>query len=405
MDDCYILRVSQLNEYVAGMLRRETLLQHIGVRGEISGFKRHSSGHLYFSLKDESALIRCVMFRTKAAGLKCELRDGMQVIAFGGASLFVRDGQYQFYVESVQAEGEGELYRQFLQTKRRLEEKGYFDPSHKKKLPVLPRCIGVVTSLTGAVIHDIENVTRRRFPSMPILLYPAAVQGPGAASEIAEGIRTMNRLGKADVLIVGRGGGSMEDLWPFNEEAVAKAIYESDIPVISAVGHETDESIADYAADCRAPTPSAAAELCVPDYDALYGAIQEYQRRLRNAFEDRIAFQRAKLSSISGSAAFASPGHCLQISRERISRQTELIGREARTILMDRGRMLEELRGRCEALSPMRVLERGYAIVRKDGECVKDGGALQKSDKVEILLASGGADAIVTETWKGKDRQ
>lgn len=403
MDERYILRVSQLNEYVSGMLKRETLLQHIGVRGEISGFKRHSSGHLYFSLKDESALIRCVMFRTKAMQFRGELRDGMQMIAFGSVSLFVRDGQYQFYVDTIQTQGEGELYRQFLQTKAALAERGYFDAAHKKDLPMLPRCIGVVTSPTGAVIHDIENVTRRRFPQMPILLYPAAVQGAGAAEEIAGGIRVMNRLKKVDVLIVGRGGGSMEDLWAFNEEVLAKAIYESEIPIVSAVGHETDESIADYTADRRAPTPSAAAELCVPEYAVLENALCELYQKLRSGMQDGITGRRDKLDALLGSAAFVSPCHYVQLSKERVQRQSEWIQREMRSILMDRAHALEELESRCGALSPMRVLERGYAIVRKDGLCVYEADKLREKDEIELIFAKGGARAEIRNVWKGNE--
>ncbi len=395
MYDEYVLRVSQLNEYVGNLLRRESLLQHIGVRGEISGFKRHSSGHLYFSLKDEAALIRCVMFRTKAAALRCELRDGMQVVVYGSVSLFVRDGQYQLYAESVQAEGEGELYKRFLLLKSKLAAEGLFDAAHKKALPLLPRCIGVVTSPTGAVIHDIENVSARRFAKMPILLYPVPVQGSDAAQKIAEGIKSANRDKKADVLIVGRGGGSIEDLWPFNEEIVARAIYESEIPVVSAVGHETDESIADYAADRRAPTPSAAAELCVPEYAALQSFVDEKRDRLLRLAKGRIETERERIRSYEASAALAAPKHKLASLRRELEAQADAMQREARTMLMACAHTVEELKGRCEALSPLRVMESGYALVRRDGEYIGAVKELSRGEQIEILFKDGIAEAML----------
>ncbi len=396
MGDEYIVRVSQLNEYVSGLLRRESLLQYIGVRGEISGFKRHSSGHLYFSLKDEAALIRCVMFRAKAMNLRCELRDGMQVVVYGSVSLFVRDGQYQLYAENIKPEGEGELYRQFLLMKGKLAAEGLFDAAHKKALPMLPKCIGVVTSPTGAVIHDIENVAGRRFPQMPILLYPVPVQGPGAAEKIADGIREMNRMKRADVLIVGRGGGSIEDLWPFNEEVVARAIYESKIPVISAVGHESDESIADYAADYRAPTPSAAAELCVPEYAALTSFLKERQEKLLYSSKKRIEQERDRIAGYENSAALAEPKHRLRVLRADLDRQAEMLGMEIRTMLMSCSHKLDELSGRCEALSPRRVMESGYTMIRRDGHYLGSSKALSSGDSVEIVFNDGMASANIS---------
>ncbi len=403
MHDDYILRVSQLNEYVSNMLRRETLLQHIGVRGEISGFKRHSSGHLYFSLKDESALIRCVMFKTNAMQLSFTPHDGMQVVVSGNVSIFVRDGQYQLYAQSMHAEGEGELYRQFILMKNALAEEGLFDASHKKALPFLPRCIGVITSKTGAVIHDIENVTQRRFPQMPILLYPVPVQGLGAAERIAEGIREMNRLKKADVLIVGRGGGSMEDLWAFNEEVVARAIYESDIPVISAVGHETDETIADYAADFRAPTPSAAAELCVPEYVSLCAWLQDEKKKLLYYSQKRIEAERERIRRFADCAAMAGPAHRIEGRKTELRAQKDAIEREMRMTLMACAHKKEELLARLQSLSPIRVMQSGYALIRKETGYIGGAGELSLGDEIEILFKDGTARAKVSAVNERSD--
>ncbi|MDO5110905.1 MAG: exodeoxyribonuclease VII large subunit [Clostridia bacterium] len=400
MENGYVLRVSQLNEYVNGMLRRETLLQHIGVRGEISGMKRHSSGHLYFSLKDDTALIRCVMFRNQAAKLSCALQDGMQVVAYGSISLFVRDGQFQLYVEDVRQEGEGELYRRFLMLKTRLEAQGLFDAAHKRALPLLPRRIGVVTSRSGAVIHDIVNVAGRRFPNMPILLYPAQVQGSGAAEDIAAGIRYMNEKHLADVLIVGRGGGSMEDLWAFNEEAVARAIYESNIPVVSAVGHETDVSIADYVADQRAPTPSAAAELCVPVYDELYGWTEDARARMQNGVRRALQRERDRLKSLQTSAGMIAPAHRIAKLRENVRYQTDTLKRAAQAQMVGNYAALDALTGRLEALSPRRALASGYALVKGGDGYISAVRQLHKEQSVELIMADGTAQALIMETRK-----
>lgn len=400
----YVLRVSQLNEYVSGMLRRESLLQHIGVRGELSGLKRHASGHVYFSLKDESALIRCVMFRAKAMGLPVDLREGMQIVAYGSVSLFVRDGQYQLYVERVETEGEGALYKEFLQRKARLAAEGLFDAAHKKPLPVLPRAVGVVTSPTGAVIRDIENVSARRFAHMPILLYPAAVQGPGAAEEIAAAIGRANEEGRADVLIVGRGGGSLEDLWPFNEEIVARAIYGSELPVVSAVGHETDETISDYAADCRAPTPSAAAELCVPLREALYAALRQRRESLRALCMGKLETERGRLSSFAQSAAMAEPAHGIAMRRAALSGFRASMEREARTALMACAGRVAELGGRLEGRAPQRILESGYALVRREGRYIARAQDLHAGNEAELLFADGTVQAVVREITERSGR-
>ncbi|MBR3504181.1 MAG: exodeoxyribonuclease VII large subunit, partial [Clostridia bacterium] len=259
MQSDWTLSVSQLNEYVRKSLAGDPMLQNIRVSGELSGVKRHFSGHIYFTLKDESARVQCVMFRSAATGLAFLPEDGMRVVVRGSASLYTAAGAFQIYADAIERQGVGELYLRFEALKRRLSEEGLFDPAIKRELPALPRTIGVVTSRAGAVLHDIVRVARRRDPNVRILLAPAAVQGAGAAEDIARAIALLNRQGEADVILCGRGGGSLEDLWPFNEEIVARAIRSSRIPVVSCVGHETDFTIADFAADLRAPTPSAAA--------------------------------------------------------------------------------------------------------------------------------------------------
>ena len=373
MDNGYKLTVTQLNEYVNGMLKRDLLLNNVCVCGELSGFKRHSSGHLYFSLKDEGALVRCVMFRQNAYELEFSPEDGQSVRVYGSVSLYVKDGQYQLYVTNMEREGEGELFRRFMLMKTRLDARGYFDESHKKPIPILPKCVGVVTSPTGAAVQDIINITRRRFDGMNILLYPVRVQGEGAAAEIAHAIDEMNRIRKADVLIVGRGGGSMEDLWPFNEEIVAKAIYESKIPVVSAVGHETDFSIADFTADMRAPTPSAAAELCVPERARLEGDV-------------RMALE---------SAAFQSAHHRIALLRSEVAAEQSAMANNVRAETANAAHSIESLAARLEALSPGKVLERGYGMVQAEGRYVGSAAELKEGLAARLIMRDGTANITV----------
>lgn len=398
MDNGYVLTVTQLNEYAKSLLERDPLLRGLSVRGEISGFKRHSSGHLYFSLKDDDALIRCVMFRQSAQSLLFEPRDGVSVLASGSVSLYTKDGQYQFYVRTMEEAGEGVLYRRFMMLKTRLEAQGLFDPSHKKPIPFLPKCIGVVTSPTGAALQDIINIVKRRYPSMRLLLYPVKVQGEGAAEEIACAISEMNRLALADVLIVGRGGGSMEDLWAFNEEVVARAVYESKIPVVSAVGHETDFSIADFAADLRAPTPSAAAELCVPEYGKLINRVEELSFALKAAPRNRAQSLRAALAAAARSSGFAAPKNVSQRLRQDVAAKKTALENASRAAVVGAYGRLEQLNGRMEALSPHLVLKRGYALVKKrDGGFLTSAYALAEVKEAEVVLHDGVATVAVEQ--------
>ena len=296
--------VTQLNKYIKDRFDEDENLNAILVKGEISNFKNHYTGHLYFTLKDENSLIKCIMFKSYAERVAFNPKDGMQVMVFGSVSVFERDGAYQIYVKSMLEDGMGDLHEKYEKLKKQLEAEGLFDESHKKPIPLYPKEVGVITSQTGAVIRDIINVSTRRNPNVHIRLLPVPVQGTGAGEKIAEKIRVMNEKKLADVIIVGRGGGSLEDLWPFNEEIVARAIYESEIPIISAVGHETDFTIADFVADLRAPTPSAGAELAVPDVYELKQKINSYQNRSRNALKKKIELMRLRYEKCIKSRVF-----------------------------------------------------------------------------------------------------
>ncbi len=396
MDSGYVLSVTQLNEYARSLLERDPLLHSLTVRGEVSGFKHHSSGHLYFSLKDDGALVRCVMFRQSAQSLRFDLRDGASVLVAGSVSLYPKDGQYQLYARSVEEAGEGVLFQRFLLLKTRLEAQGLFDAAHKKPIPFLPKCVGVVTSPTGAALHDIVHIVRRRYPSMNLLLYPAKVQGEGAAEEIAHAIEEMNRIALADVLIVGRGGGSLEDLWAFNEEIVARAIYGSVLPVVSAVGHETDFSIADFVADLRAPTPSAAAELCVPEREKLQSRIDELSAAIRSAPRKRIESLRAALTAQKQSSGFAVPRNFARMLRQTVEARTTALLNASRAAVVSAYGRLEQLTARMEALSPMEVLNRGYALVKsREGGYLTSADALYKQERARVVLRDGAVDVTV----------
>lgn len=401
-----VFRVSELNEYVSTVLSSDPNLCELRVRGEISGFKRHSSGHLYFSLKDESALVRCVMFRQQATRLNFEPQDGMQVLLYGRAALYEKDGSFQLYANYLKKGGEGELYLKFLALKRELEERGWFQEERKRPIPFLPRCVGIVTSETGAAVQDIINIVHRRFPRMPIVIAGVRVQGQGAAEEIARAIRTMNDKNAADVLIVGRGGGSMEDLWAFNEPAVAEAIVSSRIPVISAVGHETDFTIADFTADLRAPTPSAAAELAVPDMDACYEGVRQQGERLRRALAARLDRMRADVRLFAGAKAFRLLENRVQSERQTLDALLERSLRGARDRITVSRASLLQLQARLMALGPMAVLERGYAIVTGSNKSIVGGVAdLRTGESVKIRMRDGTADARVEkiEPARAKD--
>ena len=393
-----LFRVSELNEYVSLVLSNDPNLCDLRVSGEISGFKRHSSGHLYFSLKDESALVRCVMFRQQAIRLNFQPQDGMQVLLYGKASLYEKDGSFQLYANYLKKSGEGELYLRFLKLKKELEERGWFDEARKRPIPFLPRKIGVVTSGTGAAVQDILNIISRRFPRMPVVVASVRVQGAGAAEEIAKAIRQMNRKNAADVLIVGRGGGSMEDLWAFNETVVAEAIVQSKIPVISAVGHETDFTIADFVADLRAPTPSAAAELAVPEMDTVYEAVRLESRRMKRALQSRVERMRANVKLFASAKAFRLLENRLLSERQSLDNTRELASRGAKDRISRARAELNQLSVKLRALDPSAVLERGYAILTdENGRAISGVTSMQAGDHVAIRMHDGTADAKIDQ--------
>ena len=395
-----VYTVTRLNEYAGSILKNDPRLRSIRVSGEISGFKRHSSGHLYFNLKDESSVISCVMFRSAAAKLDFVPREGSNVIVRGSVSIYAKDGKYQLYAEGMKETGEGELYRQFLLLKTKLEAEGVFENS--RPLPALPRMIGIATSESGAALHDIVNITRRRFPKMNLLLAPCQVQGAAAPCEIAAAVRALQRFPEVDVIIVGRGGGSYEDLSCFNDERVARAIFESRIPVVSAVGHETDFTIADFAADLRAPTPSAAAELCCPVYADMLYTVGIERENIESTARGAITETRRALMGVTGSAAMANPKHTIGLMRERLGNLKSTVDLSAKTALMSAEERLQSRLDNLKALSPEAVMERGYSLVMDaNGNVIRSVSQLKKGQNIGIRMAGGKARASVTEIEQG----
>ncbi len=388
-----IYTVSQINEYVYQLLNSNPILRNVSISGEISGFKHHSSGHMYFQLKDENAVISCVMFRFDAMGLDFKPSDGQSVIVSGSISVYQRDGKYQMYVKQMEKQGAGDLYAEFLRLKDKLAKEGLFDESHKKQIPFLPRCVGVVTSKTGAAFRDIENIIRRRYPKMDIMLCPVAVQGKGAGKDIADGIYYMNELkrnGNAiDVLIVGRGGGSTEDLWCFNEECVARAIYESEIPIISAVGHEVDFTISDFVADLRAPTPSAAAELCVPEYEELYYTVSQMSDSIVNAIKNDIKSKRTRIEDKLDTGLSKLVKNNVEIHRMHLNNMKSDMERAVNSYHANSMLKLDSVMSKLKYLNPENVLERGYAIVKHNGKYINDVDNLEIDDSIDIMFKNG----------------
>jgi exodeoxyribonuclease VII large subunit len=358
MEQQTILTVSELTRYIKSLLDQDPCLSDCWVRGEISNFTHHSSGHMYFTLKDGSSRLKAIMFKSANRTLSFLPKDGMKVIVRGYVSVFERDGQYQLYAEEMQPDGLGALYLAFQQLKERLEQEGLFAPERKRPLPAFPRTIGVITSPTGAAVRDIITTIRRRYPVAHILLHPVLVQGPEAAPSIALAIQTMNRLAEVDVLIVGRGGGSLEELWAFNEEIVARAIFASEIPVISAVGHETDFTIADFVADMRAATPTAAAELAVPHLAELTRRIYQLEERLAQALAGQLREARGRLQRVEQSPVFTRPRQVLAQRRQVLDQLENELEWKLRNLSASRARNLAEWTGRLQAVSPFERLKR-----------------------------------------------
>ncbi len=393
------LSVSELNEYVRRLLAGDPLLRSVEVTGEISSYKHHVSGHRYFSLKDAGARVQCVMFRQNAMGLDFQPKDGMRVHVYASASLFPRDGSFQLYVNAMRELGVGDLYQRFEELKAKLSREGLFDPAIKKPIPAMPKRVGIVTSRTGAAIRDMIRVARRRDPSVGFIVAPCSVQGAGAAEEIAAAIRRLNEDGRAEVILCGRGGGSIEDLWAFNEEIVARAIAASEIPVISCVGHETDFTITDFVADLRAATPSMAAELAVPMISELRQSLRAAMRRVSSGLAQGNRVRRAELERAWRSPALQNPSQVLICSRrENVLRLWERVRIAEDARLKALRSELGRLEAKIEALNPAGVLNRGYACVSSGGRVLSSAAELRRGMEIDIRLRDGSARAEVLET-------
>ena len=389
------ISVSELNSYIKNKIADDEYLNNVLIKGEISNFKNHYTGHMYFTLKDENSLIKCIMFKSYAQKLDFIPKDGMKVFVLGGVSVFERDGIYQIYVKAMQEDGVGILYKKYEELKQRLDEEGYFDESHKQKIPLMPKVIGVLTSQTGSVIRDIINVSTRRNPNVQIRLYPVPVQGEGAAEKIADGIRFMNENNLADVLILARGGGSLEDLWPFNEEIVAHAIYNSKLPIISAVGHETDFSISDFVADLRAPTPSAAAELAVPDIYEIKQKINVYQNRLRMSLVKKVEIMKLRYEKCMNSRVFKEPTRNINDNYLRIDNYIKRLENTIKIKQKEEKTKYIELVSKLDTLSPLKTLTRGYSIIESDNKIINSYKKLSTGDKVKLKFYDGQKDAEI----------
>ena len=387
--------VSDLNRYIKDKIANDENLSQILVKGEISNFKNHYTGHMYFTLKDENSLIKCVCFKTYAEKLTFMPKDGMKVIVLGSVSVFERDGIYQIYVKMMEEDGLGDLYTKYKELKEKLEKEGLFSEAHKQKIPLMPKVVGVLTSQTGSVIRDIINVSTRRNPNVYIRLFPVPVQGEGADEKIASGIKFMNENNLADVLILARGGGSLEDLWPFNEEIVARSIYDSKIPIISAVGHETDFSISDFVSDLRAPTPSAAAELAVPDVYELKKKIESYKDRLRMALIKKVEVMKLRFDKCMASSSFKEPLRKVNDNYLLIDNLIKSLESSIKIKQEKEKNRYIELVSKLDALSPLKTLSRGYSITEKDGKIVKSKEELKKGDKVELRFTDGKKQAVI----------
>ena len=389
------ISVTELNKYIKDKIDRDEYLNNILVKGEISNFKNHYTGHLYFTLKDENCLVKCVMFKSYAQKVNFVPKDGMKVMVFGAISVFERDGIYQIYVKAMEEDGVGDLYTKYQELKNKLEKQGMFDDNYKKPIPKMPKVIGVLTSKTGSVIRDIINVSTRRNPNVYIRLFPVPVQGEGAAEKIAKGIELMNKQKLADVLIIGRGGGTLEDLWPFNEEIVAQAIYNSDIPIISAVGHETDFTIADFVSDLRAPTPSAAAELAVPDIYEIKDKINIYQKRLRISLLKKIELMKMQYKKCISSPIFKEPKRNIEEKYLKLDNYIKTLEYKIQDKLKYQKSNFTEIVARLDTLSPLKTMSRGYSIVQKNGKIIKSSKDAKTGDILNLKFIDGEKKAIV----------
>lgn len=390
------ITVTDLNRYIKNKVDNDEYLNNVLVKGEISNFKHHYTGHMYFTLKDENSLIKCIMFKTYTPNLKFVPKDGMKVMILGTVSVFERDGVYQIYCKAMQEDGMGSLYTAYEELKNKLEKQGLFDAKYKKPIPKFPKSIGVLSASTGSVIRDIINVSTRRNPNCYIKLLPVPVQGKGAGEKIAEAIKIVNQYKLADVIILARGGGSLEDLWPFNEEVVAHAIFESELPIISAVGHETDFTIADFVADLRAPTPSAAAELAVPNVNDLLLDLEKYDNRFKNSLKKKIELMRLRYEKCMTSRVFKEP---LQKINERyisIDMKVKQIQNLITNKLKDDKTKMIELITKLDTLSPLKTLARGYSLTTNcEGKIINSVKGVKKDDELIIRFQDGSSNVKV----------
>ncbi len=400
MDSQKIFTVTELNTYVKGMFDNDDILSSIFVKGEISNYKLHSSGNHYLTIKDEGGVVNAVMFRGYASKLRFNLENGMKIIAHGRAAVFVKSGQYQLYLDDITPDGIGALYVAYEQLKEKLYKEGLFDRTHKKPLPRFPSRIAIVTSPTGAAIRDMLRILGHRYPMAKVRLYPVRVQGDEAPAEICEGIAFINKYNLADLIITGRGGGSIEDLWAFNNECVARTIYESNIPVISAVGHEPDETISDYVADLRAATPSNAAELAVPNSAELYDAIISLDMRMKQSMRRNIALRKERLDIISNKRVLKNPIFYVQDKRMLFEHTLSRFDAAANSIIGEYRKRFIRLETMIDALDPEKVLKRGYSIVSdENGNIVKKSDSLSIGDVVKLKFGSGEALCRVENTF------
>lgn len=398
-----VLSITQLNEYIRGKMDTDPLLTQVTVRGEISNYKLYPSGHHYFTLKDEGSALRCVLFKGNAARLRFRPENGMKIIAMGKVSVYPRDGAYQLYCTGLTMDGVGDLYAAFEQLKKKLEAQGLFDPAHKKPIPKYPGTIGIITSSAGAAVHDMLRILRKRYPLSKVRLLPVRVQGVEAPGEIAAAIGYANHYRLADLLIVGRGGGSIEDLWAFNDERVAYAIYHSEIPVISAVGHEPDVTISDYVADLRAATPSNAAELAVPDQDTLRQNLDAMSNAMVSSLSRQVKAARQHLKVLSASQALRSPtGYLEQRSQSVELLKNRLVAAQNQNITRARQRFIAQI-SKLEAMSPLKVLTRGYSMAQTQrGEVVRSINQVELGERIRIRLSDGTISATVMNKEEGK---
>ncbi len=389
-DDRAVMTVAQLNAYIKGLIDSDRILTNVMIKGEISNFTNHRTGHFYFTIKDPESLIRAVMFKSAASKLRFLPENGMKVIARGRVSAFVRDGQYQIYVEELQPDGIGSLYIAFEQLKRKLEAEGLFSPARKRPLPKIPTRIGIITSPTGAAVRDMINITKRRFPYAALTLYPSLVQGPDAPAQLVGGINYFGAARNVDVIIIGRGGGSIEDLWAFNDEMLARTVASCPIPVISAVGHETDFTICDFAADVRAPTPSAAAELAVPDTGELMRKIGNIVGHMELALTKRISEGRNSLATLAKSRALTSPQNFIDDKRMAVLSLSNSLEREMKLSLTTKRGIFASRTASLEALNPMSVISRGYsAVFDNSGKLIKSVKQIEKGQRFTFRTTDG----------------